>query len=195
MWCNRGRLKREGTLAMGEKKETYDIRTILHEMREEYWESLSEVEETQEEQLECITFALGGENYAFETNFAAEVIRIPKLVKVPGVQEVIVGVFNLRGEIIAALDIRPFLGLPLAPLSAAGRIIVVKSDRFATGIITERVLGVTGLPLSSFEPAMKYLSGPQREYIRGQMNREGSLFMLLDIAKLMASPEIVVDHR
>ena len=180
---------------MEEEKAAYDIRTILHEMREEYWQGLSEVEALPEEELECITFALGGETYAFETCHATEVIRIPKLVKVPGVQEIIAGVFNLRGEIIAALDVRPFLRLPQAPLGGAGRIIVVKSEKFATGLLTEAVQGVTGLPLGSFEPPMKSLTGPQREYIRGQMNRDGNMFMLLDIAKLLAAPEIMVDRR
>jgi purine-binding chemotaxis protein CheW len=180
---------------MEEKKAGYDIGTILHEMREEYWQGLSEVEALPEEELECITFTLGGETYAFETRHATEVIRIPKLVKVPGVREIIAGVFNLRGEIIAALDIRPFLGLPQVPLNGSGRIIVVKSEKFATGLLTEAVQGVTGLPLGSFAPPMKSLTGSQREYIRGQMNRDENMFMLLDIAKLLAAPEVMVDRR
>ena len=180
---------------MDDKKAAYDIRTILHEMREEYWQGLSEVEALPEEELECITFVLGGETYAFETSHAAEVIRIPRLVKVPGVQEIIAGVFNLRGEIIAALDIRPLLGLPQLPLDGTGRIIVVKSEKFATGILTEAVQGVTGLPLGSFEPPLKSLTGARREYIRGQMTRDGNMFMLLDIVKLLAAPEIMVDRR
>ena len=80
-------------------------------MRQEYWQGLSEKTEAQEELIECITFTLGGEEYAFETVHAAEVIRVPKLVKLPGQSTLIVGVFNLRGQIIAAMDIRPMLGL------------------------------------------------------------------------------------
>lgn len=179
---------------MKEKTAGYDIHSILREMREEYWQGLSEVEEDQEEQLECITFALGGESYAFETFYAAEVIRIPKLVNVPGVPDVIVGVFNLRGEIIAALDIRPFLGLPQTPLTSAGRVIVVKSDKFATGLLAETVHGVMALPFGSFEPAMKTLTGSHRGIIRGQMKQDGRLFMLLDVVKLLSAPEIVVNQ-
>src|SRR5512146_2909504 len=90
------------------KRAGYEIRSILHEMREEYWHGLAEIDEVQDEYLECVTFALGGEIYAFETVCAAEIIRIPKLVKVPRVPEIIVGVFNLRGQITAAMDFRPF---------------------------------------------------------------------------------------
>jgi len=50
----------------------YDIRSILTEMRQEYWQGLSEKNEVQEELIECITFTLGGEEFAFETGFASE---------------------------------------------------------------------------------------------------------------------------
>lgn len=181
---------------MGEENRAgYNIDGILKEMRDEYWQGLEAVEEALEEQLECVTFTLGGETYAFETIHAAEVLRIPRLVKIPKVQELIVGVFNLRGEITAALDIRPFLGLPQPPLTQAGRIIVVKSDRFATGLLVEQVEGVAALSLGSFEPVVKSLTGPQQEYIRGQLNLDGRLVMLLDIKKLMAAPEIMVEHK
>jgi purine-binding chemotaxis protein CheW len=161
-------------------------------MREEYWRGLSETDELQEEQLECIRFTLGGENYAFETWFASEVIRIPKLVKLPKVQDFIVGVFNLRGEITAAMDIRPFLGLSQQPLTSAARIVVVKSDKLSTGLIVEGVQGVSSLPFTTFEPAMKSAEGAKREYIRGQLTVDGSIVILLDVVKLLADPEIIV---
>lgn len=171
-----------------EQKAGYDIQTVLLEMREKYWQGLSEAEETPEEQVECLTFDLGGENYAFETVHASEVIRIPRLVKVPKVPDHFVGVFNLRGVITAAVDIRPLLNLPQLPLSASARIIVVKSEGFLTGLLTEAVREVTGLPVSTLEQAVPSLSGGQREFIRGQLSLNGSLVMLLDVRKLMASP-------
>ena len=178
-----------------EKNAGYDIGSILDEMREEYWQGLSEVEEAREEQQEYITFTLGGETFAFETVHASEVIRVPKLVKIPRVQELIAGVFNLRGEITAAVDIRPLLGLPQPPISTTGRIIVVKSDKFATGILTEKVEGVMPLPLNGLEPVITSLGGTQREYIRGQLNLNGTLIMMLDIKRLLTAPEIVVEHN
>lgn len=177
-----------------ETKVNYDIHSILTEMREEYWQGLAETEAVREESLECVTFLLGGEIYAFETVYAAEVIRMPKLVRLPKVQEIIVGVFNLRGEIMAAIDIRPLLGLPREAITGAGRIIVLKSEKFSTGLITEGVRGVESLSVDTFEPTPQSLTGAQREFIRGQITRDGRLVMLLDVLKLMASPEIVVNH-
>jgi purine-binding chemotaxis protein CheW len=172
----------------------YDIQSILAEMKNEYWEGLSAHEEAYEERLECITFVLGGETYAFETIYASEVIRLPKLVRLPRVQDIIIGVFNLRGEILAAMDIRPLLGLTREEITASARIIVLKSERFSTGLIVERVSGVESLSLDDFEPAVTSLEGAQREFIRGQIPRNGELVMLLDVLKLTASPEIIVNQ-
>jgi len=173
---------------------SYDIRSILAEMRQEYWQGLSEKTEVQEELIECITFTLGGEEFAFETGYASEVIRVPKLVKLPGNSKLIIGVFNLRGEIIAAMDIRPMLGLAEPALTAAARIIVIKGKSFTTGILAEAVLGVHSLPLGQFEPIVKSVDASAREFLRGQINRGSGMSMLLDIAKLLESPALVVNN-
>lgn len=170
-----------------------DIDLMLREMREEYWKSLADTEIVEEEQLECIRFTLGGESYAFETWYASEVIRIPKLVRLPRVKELIVGVFNLRGEITAAMDIRPLLGLPQPALTPAARIVVVRSEKLATGILVEGVQGVAPLPFSTFEPAVRSPEGGKRDYLRGQLQVGDGLVILLDIVKLLEDPEIIID--
>lgn len=162
-------------------------------MREEYWRGVTETEEERGEELECVTFSLGGENYAFETGIAAEVIRIPKLVRLPRVPAIIRGVFNLRGDITAAIDIRPLLGLPAPELMPAARIVVVKAKKFLTGLIVEGVRGVEPLPLDRFEPTLKTAPGAQREFIRGQFALEGGMVMLLDIGRVLESPEIIIN--
>lgn len=177
-----------------ENNRSYDIRSILEEMRQEYWQGLAEKAELQEDILECLTFMLGGELYAFETTDAAEVLRLPKLVKVPGVPEFITGIFNLRGEIIAAMDIRPILGISTPPLTESARIIVIKGSSFTTGIIVEAVHGVHPLPLDLFEPVVKSVPAASREFMRGQINTNGEMTILLDIKRLLATPELTVEH-
>ena len=167
----------------------YDIASILHDMREEYWKGITEVEPEHGATLECITFVLGGETFAFETEHAAEVVRIPRLVKVPGVPSIIVGVFNLRGEITAAIDIRPLLGLPQSEIGEQGRLIVAKGGKFLTSIRTEKVLGVEPLPLDEFVPAER-TAAVRSEFIMGEITVNGRLVMLLDIVKLLASTAI-----
>ncbi|MBU5637290.1 chemotaxis protein CheW [Geomonas sp. Red69] len=169
----------------------YDIRTILSQMREEYWQALAEEESEAKETLECLVFTLGGKRYAFETHYACEVIRVPKLVRVPAVQSLIRGIFNLRGEITAAIDIRPMLGLPQPEIGATGRILVVRGDNFATGILAEAAHGVQGLCFESFEPAATGLPGTRAQFVRGHFNLEDGSVVLLDMEALLADPELV----
>ncbi len=173
---------------------SYDIRSILNEMRQEYWQGLAEVAQIQEEQLECLTFTLGGELYAFETSYAAEVIRVPKLVRVPGVQTIIIGIFNLRGEIIAAMDIRSMLAIQMPAITPDARLIVIRATNFTTAILADTVQGVVSFSLGMFEPVVKSVESSARELIRGQVNHDGKMAMLLDMAKLLESPALVVNH-
>ena len=172
--------------------DSYDIRTILSQMREEYWQGLAEEESAAKEVLECLVFTLGGERYAFETQYACEVIRIPKLVRVPAVQSLITGIFNLRGEITAAMDIRPMLGLGQPEIGGSGRILVVRSNSYATGILAEAAHGVQGLNFDCFEPAAAGVSGGRQQFVRGHFNLEEGATILLDLEALLASPEIAV---
>ncbi|MBU5613629.1 chemotaxis protein CheW [Geomonas azotofigens] len=169
---------------------SYDIRTILTQMREDYWLALAEEESEARETLECLVFTLGGKRYAFETHYACEVIRVPKLVRVPAVQSLIRGIFNLRGEITAAIDIRPMLGLPQPEIGPTGRILVVRGDNFATGILAEAAHGVQGLCFDSFEPVATG-SGIKAPFVRGHFAVEEGSVILLDMEALLADPELV----
>lgn len=170
----------------------YDIRSILNQMREEYWEALAEEEGEAKQMLECLVFTMGGERYAFETHFACEVIRVPKLVRVPAVQSLVTGIFNLRGEITAAIDIRPMLGLAQPEIGQAGRILVVRGDQFSTGILVEAAHGVQPLDLENFEATVAGLSAERKQFIRGHFNVEGGAVLLLDMEALLAAPELLV---
>ncbi len=173
---------------MALEDEAYDISAILSQMREEYWQGLAEEEPAPKELLECLVFTLAGASYAFETRHACEVIRIPKLARVPAVPSLITGIFNLRGEIAAAMDIRPLLGLPQPPIGAAGRILVVKAKSFATGIVAEAASGVQGLCLENFQAE---LGEAGRPFLKGQFLHQDGAIMLIDMEALLASPEIM----
>lgn len=177
-----------------ERNADYDIDSILEEMREQYWQELAVEESEQREETEFVAFTMGGETFAFESTCAAEVIRTPKLVRIPRAHPLVAGIFNLRGIITAAMDLRPFLQLPQPPLGPSSRIIVLKTDRFNTGILVESVRGVEPFP-PEVEPVVRTLSPVQREFIRGQIATEGEIILLLDMTALLASRHLLVDQK
>ena len=62
--------------------------------------------------VEIIRFALGEERYAVETNCVREILRFKAATPLPGTPDFLVGVTNLRGQILAVFDLRRFLGIP-----------------------------------------------------------------------------------
>ena len=86
----------------------------------------SELEEVKVEKKtkRVLAFSLGGENYCVDIDQAKEVIRPPEITRVPNTPEFIVGIINLRGEIIAVVDIRHFFGLQIQEKSKDIRVIV-----------------------------------------------------------------------
>ena len=65
--------------------------------------------------LEIATFALANENYGVETRYVREVVRLSDYTPLPGAPAFLVGVLNLRGEILALIDLRTFFGVPARP--------------------------------------------------------------------------------
>ncbi|GAM09192.1 chemotaxis protein CheW [Geobacter sp. OR-1] len=179
---------------MADDKFPSSIVSILDGMRDEYWQELTESAATPQELLECVLFRLGNELFAFETPFASEVIRMPKLVKVPRLTGVFAGVFNLHGEITLAIDICPLLGLPPSLPGKSSRLLIVKSPLFKTGILTDAVLEVTDLSFSSFSPSCNNDGNLPAPFIRGEFQANSVTIKLLDISCLLNSPEIIINQ-
>ena len=96
------------------------------------------------EQIELLRFSLDGESYAIESRFVREVLRAPDISSVPGAPPLLVGVTNLRGEILAVMDLGKELGCPDSELRAQW-VIVLGLDASELGIASDAVLEVTTL--------------------------------------------------
>ncbi len=174
---------------------TYDIGKILSEMREEYRRGIEETGEAAAETGDFLVFRLSGERFGVPTATAREVLRLPKLVRVPRVPESIQGVINLRGQIVAVTDLRPLLGLAGREIPAAARLIVAEAAGLTTALLAEQVDGIRSLPLDAIEPLTSGLPGFPREAVAGQVAVDGGFLILLDLAHILSRPEMVIDQQ
>lgn len=173
-----------------------DIQQILHVMREEYWRGIEEADgEKAIETRDYLVFGLGGETYAVSTASAREVLRLPRLVRVPQVAEHILGVINLRGLILAVTDLRPLLGLPGRDFSAQARLVVVEAAGLTTALLVERVAGIRAVAVEAIEPATEGLGGPLREALAGQVAADEGLLLLLDLERILSRKDLVFDQK
>jgi purine-binding chemotaxis protein CheW len=174
----------------------YDFKKILKEMRNEYWQALEEVEEDQTvDTLECVLIRIHTELFALEASSCREVLRPPRIVKVPRAAKQILGIINIRGEIIAVTDLRPALDFPIVKQNAATRLVVVRAAGLTTALLVDRVEGIEVFDVASIEALTDGLTGARRDMIRGQIVRNDELVVLLDLEKMFAGQEFIVDQK
>jgi purine-binding chemotaxis protein CheW len=102
-----------------------------------------------EEKRSVCFFTIGKGTYAIPVEFLTEIILSQKIFPVPSTPSHVLGVINLRGNIVPIVDIRPALSLPQT--SAPGQIVIVKHGTTTLGIVVDNVYEVVGVPESSVQ--------------------------------------------
>ena len=143
-----------------------------------------------------IIFSIANTAYAAPIENVAEIGRPLKATPVPNVPEWVLGVTNLRGDIISIVDLRAFLGLEatpgLASLTTASRMMVARSrqDDISTALIVDRVSGIGNLPSAQIAPPTAPLEDSVMPYLRGVCEYGGRLLVVMDFEKLLRSIEL-----
>jgi purine-binding chemotaxis protein CheW len=128
--------------------------------------------------VELLAFMLGDEEYALKMEEAREIIRWRKPAKVPRAPEYIIGIISLRGVILPVFDVKKRLGLGELDPSRHTRIIVVSEGGSLSGMVVDRITGVTAVPEREMESAPAVIDGNEAEYIEG-VGRAGERLLIL----------------
>ncbi len=132
--------------------------------------------------LRFVVFQIGQDRYACPLENVAEISRIPAVTPVPGTDDFVLGLANLRGNIVSVLDLKPLLGVPEdeeKPLSAYRMLLVTHGDVTAAFIV-DRVEGVVTVHESALEPPLPGSAESVRPWITGHFEHDGYLVGTLD---------------
>ena len=97
-----------------------------------------------------VVFGLGGRAHAVEARYVREVLRRPVLSAVPSAPPALVGVANVRGEILVVADISPLLAVPTPP--ADGPVLVLDGPGPSLGVLVDGVHDFVEVPADSIAP-------------------------------------------
>jgi purine-binding chemotaxis protein CheW len=136
-----------------------------------------------------LTFSLGQESYGIPVLNVREIIRLCAITPVPRMPTHIKGVINLRGTVIAVLDLRAKFQLSVGDYSDRACIIVVQlngpdGSKNLMGAIVDAVEEVVQLRDDTIEPPPDFGGSPDTQYIMGVTTSTGSVKTLLDIEKI-----------
>jgi purine-binding chemotaxis protein CheW len=85
---------------------------------------------------------LGGRPFAVDVVDAREVVVVEMTTPVPGAPATVIGVTNLRGSVLAVVEVRPLLGLPVPPASGPLRALVIADGDHRAAMLIDRVVGL-----------------------------------------------------
>jgi purine-binding chemotaxis protein CheW len=137
------------------------------------------------------TFHLAGERFALETRYITQVVRPRECTPIPGVPAFLVGVVNLRGEILAVLDLCPVLGLGRTGAGDPSWIIVLGQQRDEFGVRVDAVLEVTTLRVDEVHEPPGTVAAGARPYLRGVTT---DALIVLDGAALLRDDRLVINQ-
>ena len=148
-------------------------------------EDFYEEKPPEEEKRQLVNFYLGKEWYGIEITSVKEMVKVPSITYLPGAPSHILGVINLRGNILSVTDPKKIFGLNATKPLPSSRIIVIEHGHIETGILVDKVGGTLYVPVAKIDPPMVTLAGPAAEYIEGESEIEGKLLGILKVEKLI----------
>ena len=136
---------------------------------------------------------IGNEYLAFELDLIREFTGIHRVTPIPCCPDHIIGAMNLRGAVVALVDIRGHLTIPAAGKPGTKAVIAATENGLA-GIAVDEVLAVVNLKKESIQaaPAAMSISG---DYVAGSATHDGLPLTLVDLKKLLLGGELVVDEK
>jgi purine-binding chemotaxis protein CheW len=139
--------------------------------------------------LRYVTFRLEAEVYGINVMQVQEVLRVTEIAPVPGAPDYVLGIINLRGNVVTVVDTRERLGLVSKEMEESTRIVIIEADKMVVGILVDAVAEVVDLRASEIESAPSVGNDESSKYIQGVASRDGELLILVDLNKLLDDGE------
>lgn len=137
-----------------------------------------------------LSFHLGKESYGIEIRHVTEIIVLQEITLVPDLPEFIIGVVNLRGNIISVMDMRKRFRMETKEYDDRTCIVVVNINGFAIGLLVDTVNEVLNIPEEQVDPPPKTHSGAGSSYIMGMGKIGDQVKILLNMEKILEEEEL-----
>lgn len=142
-------------------------------------------------EIQLVIFRLADEEFGLEISQVKEIIRLQDITPMPKAPKFIEGVINLRGQIIAVMDLAKRLAVPQVERTEKTRIVIAEMEGETIGLIVDEVPEVLRMNEDMIDPAPEmFESQVHSEFIRGLGKYKERLIILLDVNKILNIDEI-----
>jgi purine-binding chemotaxis protein CheW len=141
-----------------------------------------------------LLFTVGKSYYAAPVTNILEITRVPSITPMPNVPDWLIGVINLRGEILSVIALSNFLDVDdsLNKNNDDSRLLIVRTEEgtVVTSLMVEQVNGFIQLNSTYDRNASMTLHDKASPYIDGVFELEGVILATLDLEHFLHSPEV-----
>ncbi|MCP3427847.1 chemotaxis protein CheW [Opacimonas viscosa] len=142
-----------------------------------------------DEVLQWVTYCLADETYGINVMQVQEVLRYTEIAPVPGAPDYVLGIINLRGNVVTVIDTSSRFGLLPGEVTDNTRIVIIESENNVVGILVDSVAEVVYLKTSEIDSTPNVGTEESAKFIQGVSNREDGLLILVDLNKLLTEEE------
>lgn len=142
--------------------------------------------------LEVVEFRLAHERYAFEAASVHDVRALQDLTPLPCTPRFFLGLVNVRGSLVAVIDLKRFFDLPAPGITDLHRVVLLRNNDTELGVLADTVEGAYSVDLAAVQPSLPTLTGIRSEYLRGITTDR---LVILDARAILADPRLTVDEE
>ncbi|PYE35180.1 CheW protein [Idiomarina fontislapidosi] len=143
---------------------------------------------------QILSFILHDEHFGLAISHIQEVLEYRRVTAVPRTPQFLIGVTNLRGQVVPVVDLRALFGLTQNPLTINSCIIIVDitigDDQVAVGLLADRVCEVIEIDVACLNQPPRLGNQINTDYIEAIARHEDDFIILLDLARVFSGDEI-----
>lgn len=140
--------------------------------------------------FKVVSFKIGQEYYGIDIMTVKEILKEKKFTKIPNALDFVVGVLNLRGEIMPVIDLAKMFHLPsFSEKIETKSIIIIKVENLLIGLVIDQVQHVIPLRRSDIQPPSPLLGTINERYIEGVVELNDRLYVILDTEAIFSDKE------
>lgn len=139
--------------------------------------------------IQWVTYKLDNETYGIDVMQVMEVLKVTDITPVPGAPNYVLGIINLRGNVVTVIDTRKRFGLPPKDIDDSSRIVIIESGEFVVGMLVDCVAEVVYLHESEIESAPNVGNEETARFIQGVHSKDNNLLILIEVNKILTSEE------
>lgn len=149
-----------------------------------------------QEEVQYLTFMLGGEMFAIGILGIKEILEYGNLTSVPMMPAFVRGVINLRGAVVPVVDLSARFGRPNSEVTRRSCIVIIEAESEAgtqdVGLMVDAVSAVLEIPASEIEPAPSFGAKIRSDFISGMAKVNGKFVIVLNVDRVLSVDEMAM---